>query len=362
MIEQIKYRSTNDDREMKNGVAASKHKVLKCAYDECKLRDNNVQYLLQFIYFIIAYAYLIFNEQEIGYVALILFIVFGSLVLTGAIHLDSYKAVNPFQSFDSAFPFGIKGIFAAMIMVMFSFTGTGIIGLAIADTENPEKNAPPAISMISISVIILYCVSLLFVLLLTPWNSLPADQSPFISIFGRMNIPFFNSIFNFIILTAALSGLNSSMYSSSRMMSSLSADRQAPVIFQRKNKKGVPVFSLILNSGMLILTVILSYFLPEKVFILLATASGFLAMFNWLTISATHFFYRRKALKEKPEKVKYKVPGYPYISVIEAALILVIFCTAPLYEGQAAGLITSLVFYIGLVVFYIILKKLKILR
>jgi GABA permease/S-methylmethionine transporter len=292
--------------------------------------------------------------------ALVLFIIFGILTFTGIIALGSFKPSPVFQSAGSFMPKGFIGVSASMIMVLFSFTGTGIIGLAIADTENPEKNAPPAIYIITISVIILYCFSILFIVLLMPWNTISTSGSPFVAIFQRIGIPFGSDILNFIVLTAALSGLNSSMYSASRMLNSLSRDRQGPKLFLITNKNGVPVYALGLSSIVLMLTAVLSYILPSKVFVILAGASGFTAMFNWLTVSVTHFFYRRKTLKEKPEKLKYKAPGYPYTTILEIILIILVFTTSPLYPGQVSGLIGSIILFIALVITYLLMKWAKV--
>lgn len=295
-------------------------------------------------------------------IALFLFIVFGILILFGAIHFDSVRLNNPFHSLKTLMPKGFGGVLASMVMVMFSYTGTGIIGLAIADTENPEKNAPAAISIITAVVLVLYCLSILFIVLLTPWNTFSQSESPFVLILNRIKVPFSDSILNFIVLTAALSGLNSSMYSSSRMLYSLSRDGQAPKAFSEINKNGVPAYALGLGSGALLLTAILSYLIPQKVFIILATSSGFLAMFNWLTISITHYFYRKKTLREKPERLRYKALGYPYTSFILAVLIVAIFATSPLYPGQVSGLVGSTVLLVILVIGYFVLKRFKVLK
>lgn len=294
--------------------------------------------------------------------ALAAFILLGILSLLGIARFGTVQLTNPFASVQSFMPNGIIGVFASMIMVMFSFTGTGIIGLAIADTESPEKNAPAAISVISISVIALYVLSVLFIVLFTSPGSFSSSGSPFVEILNRLRIPYSDSILNFIVLTAALSGLNSSMYSSSRMLNSLSRDGQAPKMFLKTNKNGVPVFALAVSSSALLLTAILSYVLPEKVFVILATASGFLAMFNWLTIFVTHYFYRKKTLRERPEKLKYKAPWYPYASIACSVIVLALFATSPLYPGQTSGLIGGLILYAGLIIGYFALRKAKILR
>lgn len=297
---------------------------------------------------------------SIKVVSLILFVIFGILTVTGIISFGSFKPQPIFQSGESFMPKGFKGVLGSMIMVLFSYTGTGIIGLAIAETENPEKNAPSAIKIITATAIVLYCFSILFTVLLTPWNNLSATQSPYVAIIQRIGLPFGRDILNFIVLTAALSGLNSSMYSASRMLNSLSRDKQGPHVFLITNKNGVPVYALGLSSIVLMLTAVLSYILPSRVFVLLAVASGFTAMFNWLTVSITHFFYRRKTLKEKPEKLKYKAPGYPYITILECILIVIIFATSPLYPGQVSGLIGCIVLLLALVCIYLIKKSGKV--
>ncbi len=299
---------------------------------------------------------------SIKVIALTLFILFGLLALTGLVPLHSLKLANPFQSAASFLPKGFGGVASSMIMVMFSFTGTGIIGLAIADTESPEKNAPPAISVISASVTTLYTFSILFLILLTPWQLISESESPFVFIFQRIGIPFSDSLLNLIVLSAALSGLNSSMYSSSRMLYSLSRDKQASQLFLKTSKNHVPVYALGMSSIALLFTAILSYFIPDKIFVILAVTSGFLAMFNWLTISVTHYFYRKKTLKEHPEKLKYRVPGYPYTSVFTALMVVAVLATSPLYPGQVSGLVGSVSLFVLLAVLYFTLKKLKILR
>lgn len=295
-------------------------------------------------------------------IALALFVLLGILTLLGIVRFDSLRLSSPFTSLQAFFPNGIGGVFASMIMVMFSYTGTGIIGLAIADTEAPEKNASAAITVITFSVLALYTLSILFLVLLTPWNTFSSAASPFVFILNRLKIPFSDSFLNFIVLTAALSGLNSSMYSSSRMLNSLSRDRQAPRLFLKTSKNGVPVYALGMSSLALLMTAVLSYVLPQKFFVILATASGFLAMFNWLTISVTHYFYRKKTRRERPEKLKYKAPGYPYTSFALAVLILAVFATSPLYPGQVSGLAGGIALLAVLVLCYFLLKKWRVLK
>jgi L-asparagine transporter-like permease len=294
--------------------------------------------------------------------ALVLFILLGLLILLHIVRFGGVRPRDPFLSYKAFLPHGLTGIFASMIMVMFSYTGTGIIGLAVADTENPGKNAPSAVMFITVVVVTLYVLSILFLVLLSPKGGFSTSGSPYVAILKNLRIPYSDSILNFIVLTAALSGLNSSMYSSSRMLASLSRDGQAPALFSKTSRNGVPVFALLTGSAALLFTAVLSYLIPQKVFILLATASGFLAMFNWLTISLTHYFYRKRTRKLHPERLRYKAPGYPYTSFGLAAAVIAILCTSPLYPGQVSGLVGGIALCAALAVCYFLLKKAKKLR
>ncbi len=299
---------------------------------------------------------------SIKVLSLIVFIIFGITIIAGITSFGGFKPLPVFQSVNSFMPNGFRGIFASMIMVMFSFTGTGIIGLAIAESENPEKDAPPAIYTITTTVIALYTLSILFIIWLMPWKAFSTSESPFVEILNRAGVPFGSDILNFVVLTAALSGLNSSMYSASRMLNSLSLGGQAPKTFLVKNKNGVPVYALALSSIVLLLTAVISYIVPSRVFEILAVASGFTALVNWLTISITHFFYRRKTLKENPDRLKYKVPGWPLTNFIAVTFIIIVFATSHLYPGQISGLIGSITIFVFLIIIYAVLKTKKLIN
>lgn len=295
-------------------------------------------------------------------ITLAAFVLFGILAVLHIIPVEIQGKAAGFSSAGAFMPHGIKGIMASMLMVLFSFTGTGIIGLTIADAEDPEKEVPPAINSICFAVISLYVLTILLIVLLVPWNTLSSDQSPFVTLLNNLRIPFGATVITFIVLTASLSGLNSAMYSASRMLFSLSRDKQAPGVFLKTNKNGVPVYAVGVGSAVLVLTAVVSYLLPQNLFIILTGASGFLAMFNWLTISVTHYFYRKKVLREKPEKLKYKVPAYPFITILAIVLITGIIATSYLYPGQIASLITGIAIIAVLIPAYWVFRKVKALK
>lgn len=247
----------------------------------------------------------------------------------------------------------------SMLIILFAYTGTGIIGLAIVETKNPETVVPPAVRLVTMSVVTLYVLSTAIIVALLPLNQVLPDASPFVTVFAMFDIPFAGDLVNFILLTAALSALNSQVYSSSRMLYSLANDGQAPAIIRCHNKKGVPVCAVLMSGAVLLVTVMLSYVLPEKVFVYTVTASSFLALLNWLSISATHYFYRRKLMRESPEKLKYRSPCYPFLSWICFFSILAVIISAISYPDQVPGLYAGGII-LGLISFaYLLIPKKK---
>jgi len=273
---------------------------------------------------------------------LVVFVIIGFIVILGVPIGGATKIVTPLQSFFPP-PLGeFPNMLGSMLLILFAYTGTGIIGIAATETKNPEEIVPPATKIITFSVVILYTLSAFFIIALLPLELLDGKISPFVQLFTIFKIPFAGDLVNFILLTAALSSLNSQVYSSSRMLFSLAKENQAPEIAGYQSSKGVPIAAVAISGVVLLGAAMLSYLLPETIFIYTVSASGFLALINWMSVSATHFYYRKKLLSASPEKLKYKAPGYPYLSWICFFIILIAILSTPLYPDQLPGLYSGL--------------------
>ncbi|MDK6322146.1 amino acid permease, partial [Klebsiella pneumoniae] len=79
--------------------------------------------------------------------------------------------------------------------------------------------------------LIFYVGAIFVIVSIYPWNQLSAIGSPFVETFTKVGITGAASIINFVVLTAALSGANSGIYSSSRMLFKLANEGDAPKIF-----------------------------------------------------------------------------------------------------------------------------------
>ena len=240
-----------------------------------------------------------------------------------------------------------------MIITLFAYTGTGIIGLAVTETKNAEHTVPHASKIVTWLVTALYTVSAAIIIAIVPSMALDVAVSPFVDIFSLFNLPYAADIINLVLISAALSSLNSQVYSSSRMLLSLAKHREAPRAAAFQNKSGVPVVAVLASGAVMLLTSMASYLLPEKIFLYTISASGVLALVNWMSVCATYYFYRRQIMRNCPENLKYKAPGYPYLPVVIFLIIAFILASAPVFPDQVPGLVSG-----GLILFVIAISYL----
>ena len=144
-------------------------------------------------------------------------------------------------------PNGVWGLMLSLVVVMFSFGGIELIGITAGEAENPTETIPKAINQVMWRILIFYVGALAVMMIIYPWNKVGLEGSPFVQIFSKIGIPAAATILNIVVLTAALSVYNSGIYSNGRMLYSLAHQGNAPKLFGRLNKRGIPCrsFSLV---------------------------------------------------------------------------------------------------------------------
>lgn len=257
--------------------------------------------------------------------AVIAMILFG-LYLIFTANADSTVAFSNLWSHGGFFPNGFDGLFYMLAFLMFAFGGIELIGMAAAEADNPKKTIPKAINQVVFRVLLFYVGSLTVLLSLVPWNTLELgslDKSPFVMIFSQLGINWAAHLLNFIILTAALSVYNSGMYANSRMLYSLAKQGNAPKIFAKTNKQGVPIPAVLLSAALIFGCVILNYFVPEEALShLIYVVVGALVL-NWAMITLTHLQFRR-AQKHLNFKTDYPALWAPFSNYLVLAFIAVV--------------------------------------
>jgi L-asparagine transporter-like permease len=153
------------------------------------------------------------------------------------------------------------------------------------------------------------------------------------------HIPFLDSVFNIIIISAAFSTMVGALFSITNVMISLAVDGDAPKGFAEKNDRGVAVKSLMITAVGLGISILFSFLLPNEVYEYITTAAGVMLILNWGIILVSH-------IKLHPSydaaNGKFKMVGYPFTSYVGIALILLAISGAMVHGNQRIGLFISL--------------------
>ncbi|MHB0886638.1 MAG: amino acid permease [Bacillota bacterium] len=275
--------------------------------------------------------------------ALVAFTLIGAYFLTrgAGAGLRAIAAEGP--GLARFFPTGLRGLGASMLMVMFAYAGVQVVAMAAPETRDPPRTVPRLIRGLIITVLVLYFSAFTVLLLVIPWRELTPGVSPFVQALQRLGLLRIDGVFALVILTAALSSLNSALFSVSRMLRALALDGEAPRAFAHESKFGVPTWSTAASGVVLALAALVAYALPHQAYVLITSASGFIAMFNWTVIALTHVRYRPVLLRQKSGGLVYRAWGYPYLSLLTAAIAVGVLLTTPLVPGQLPGLIVGTV-------------------
>jgi L-asparagine transporter-like permease len=254
-------------------------------------------------------------------------------IMPGATTLGDGELVRePFM------PGGIKGIAGSMLIVIFSYAGFEIIGLAAAETDNPRVTVPKAIKYTVLCLVGFYIVSVIVLLPLIPTEALSEDVSPMVAALNRWGIGWAGSAINFVLITAILSTMLAAMFGLGRMMRSLADDGHAPKWL--KDERDVPYRGIIFSGLAMLIGLGLGLLLP-RVYLFLISAGGFALLFTYAAILATHIRFRKD--NGCPPEGKCQMPGYPYTSWIALISIVIVIFSMPLISGQSSGLIAGFV-------------------
>ncbi len=253
--------------------------------------------------------------------AIIGMIVFGlAMVLFGVGNGGQPVGISNLWSHGGFFPNGLQGVVLSLVLVMFSFGGVELVGITAGEAENPHKTIPAAINQIVWRILLFYVGALTVILMIFPWDQIGATGSPFVQIFSYVGIPAAAHLLNFVVLTAAVSAYNSALYSNGRMLYGLAKQGNAPKIFAKLNSSGTPVNAVLVSTVFTMLTVLLSYLNPEKVFLYLMAVATISIIINWATIVLVQLKFR-KAQEQANKIPAFKMPLYPLASYLSLAFL-----------------------------------------
>ncbi len=291
--------------------------------------------------------------------AVLAFIAFGLMLLFHVV--PSRHPTPPLTALGSGaggwLPTGWHGAAPAMILVLFSFAGTGVIGMAAAETQQVQTTIPKAVRNTVILVSLMFLGSIFVILNLVPWTAESGSVSPFILALRQSSLPYLSTIMNLVLLFAVLSTMNAALYSNVRVLYSLAQQGEAPKGLGKLDKKGLPSRAIWTSAALLALTIGLAYVLPKKAYSYLVTATGFQAMFIWLMVLLTERMYRPYLQKHHPDKLTYKMWGYPLTNYFVMAVVLAAMAVSPFAKGELVGALVGLGGIIAALMVWLIVKN-----
>ena len=286
-------------------------------------------------------------------IALLLFIIVGLYFMGFTPDLNSNIAYN--FSATGFLANGVMGLVGAMFLVIFAYGGTEAITTAAEESDNPQRDLPRVLGSTVIRIVVIYVLSIGVLLCIMPWNIIGTSPCPYVDAFGILGGPVAKNIMNFVVLTAALSCIDTGVYATSRMLFSLSRDGYFPKCFQKLHPtRHTPTNAILASSMVLFLGAIIDIISPNS-YAILASISGFGFLFTWLVISLSE--PRIKKIAAQNGRLKFVAPFSPYLQYVAVILMLAIFIGQLFVPGGYITLIAGGCWLIFATLYYEVFAK-----
>ncbi|GHC98884.1 amino acid permease [Zhihengliuella salsuginis] len=285
----------------------------------------------------------VFGELEFWFtlikiVTIVAMIVGGLALIIGGVSLGGFTP-GPHNFFEhSGFaPFGVWGIVMSLGIVVFSFGGVETLGMTAGEADDPARAIPKAVNTVPVRILVFYILTIGVMLMLIPWTEIGSGESPFVQVFSVLGIPGAAHVINAVVLSAALSAMNSITYAASRTMYGLADQGHAPASFRRISKAGVPVQPVAIVACCLVVGLFVYLWIPDQLFLIVASIATFATVFTWASILLAHHNMRREMARNGEKPGGFTAPLWPVLNFVGLGfmgLIVVILAFTP--AGQAA--------------------------
>ncbi|SDJ63933.1 gamma-aminobutyrate:proton symporter, AAT family [Pseudomonas delhiensis] len=288
-------------------------------------------------------------------IAIVGFIILGACAILGLLPNTGVSGVSRLWDNGGFMPNGFGAVLSAMLITMFSFLGAEVVTIAAAESDAAEKQISRATNSVIWRITLFYILSIFIVVALVPWTDprLAADGS-YVTVLEVLGVPNAKALIDVVVLTSVTSCLNSSLYTASRMLFSLSSRGDAPAVARVTSRAGTPVVAVLLSTAAAFATVIANYLVPAKVFGFLMASSGAIALLVYLVIAISQL-RMRKRMNAEGQVPQYRMWLFPWLTwgvilFIVGVLALMLLRPDHRVEVTATALLSVLIVCSGLLI------------
>ena len=264
---------------------------------------------------------------------------------TPAGHASLTNITSGFQMF----PNGWVKFVMAFQMVFFAYQAIEFVGITTSETANPRQVLPKAIKEIPIRIVIFYVGALLAIMAIFPWQQLPVNKSPFVTVFQMVGIKWAAGLINFVVLTAAASSLNSTLYSTGRHLYQIAKETPNSKVMNRLklnslSRMGIPSRAIIFSAIVVAVSAFINVLpgVSDAFALITASSSGVYIAIYILTMLA-HLKYR-KSKEFMPDG--FVMPAYKVLNPLTIVFFLFVFVCLFLQESTYIGAIGATIWII----------------
>ncbi|BDD81371.1 lysine-specific permease [Tsukamurella pulmonis] len=309
-----------------------------------------------------------FGEAEFWFasikvIAVVVFLIVGVLMVFGVIGGPSPGFEN-WTIGDAPFVDWPLGMLSVFLIAGFAFQGTEMVAVAAGEAIEPRSAIPRAVRTVFFRILLFYIGTLTIIAFLIPYTSpelLDASDenvavAPFTLVFKLAGIDAAASIMNAVILVAILSAGNASLYAATRALYGLGVEGNAPRIFGKVSRTGVPAAAVAATAAIGALCFVASRVGDGKAYTVLVTASSVAGFVTWVGIAWAHYRFRRawnlqgRDLKELPYKA-WLYPAGPIVALLMCVAVIAGQYYLAVEGGEDGGLGLWLTSYAALILF-----------
>jgi L-asparagine permease len=272
---------------------------------------------------------------------IVIFLVIGLVVVIGRFHVGSHRAGfqnlwnNPGGFWPSGGGYYWYGPILVMSGVVFAYAAIEMVAIAAGEMQDARREVPKAVNAVIFRIGVFYCGSILLLCAMLPTSHYVSGISPFVTVFGSMGLSWMDAMIQGVLIIAAMSSLNSGLFSTGRVLRSLGMSKEAPAFTTKMSRSGVPWGGIVMTSVVYVFGALLNAVDPAA-FENTLEAAALGVLFTWGIIFACQLRLRQLTNRGVIPPSTFQMPGYPYTSIIGLAFLVLVVLGMALSGWQSS--------------------------